>query len=451
MTRQVPSISLQYGLPSDVAAAFDQTNLSIYNELLLATETYLDIYFDIMFGSSGSPAQYYSESSKFHLTTDPFTVDLHVSTDFVLPGDVPTTNFLLDMTRSAFREHYEREYLSMLGSMSHTNPFQKATSVRIVETIPNGYKSSEGKGETGVMEASKKKVVIPLLAAIACLVLLGLGFMCINKGNKKRMHQDDASAKTLVQKGQSSVRKSARGSVKNSSRSGFLTKPYGADDQTIQYLESIRERYSSTDDEESSSSGSRYQDNVSTSKSFDDIEDVGLATNAKKVAESTAQDGNSSSLYIDPFSKYSITKQGTRPLKTQIESALSDEVSKTGNPHSKTDSDDSQTASSTSKDEFVEPDTSSPLQCKNRLADDGTCDVGDEMSIEQSVALIESRESERAAEQQDNGDVETPVAAKTSNADGAVTELEEMESKDESLFDYLVDANSGNTDEDFLF
>lgn len=141
--------------------------------------------------------------------------------------------------------------------MSETNPFSKTVSVEVtsrpavasVEMGPGAGRPQLG----GIGKLRKNNVLIPVLAAMGCVVLIGAGLMWRKKKINKGAVSDSNEAFSLFDKSNKS--KSATSS--NSKTSGI----YGADEDTMSYLNSIRKRYRDNGGKKSSSVASN-DDNI---------------------------------------------------------------------------------------------------------------------------------------------------------------------------------------------
>ena len=153
-------------------------------------------------------------------------------------------------------------YIADLSEMSETNPFSKTESFVVVSRPPVSAAEMDRTGGNskgpGVEIEGNNYVLISVLAGMGCVVLVGTGLMW--KTKKRGANSDSNEAFSLFDK---------------SNKKGKIAGIYGADEDTMNYLNSIRKRYkdngkssdSITDDENIAvmgKSGSYDHDTVDT-------------------------------------------------------------------------------------------------------------------------------------------------------------------------------------------
>lgn len=241
--REIPSFSIKFHVEDSTSS--NLPNLANYNELSQVSEEYLHQSFqslveDVQVRHDGTVL--FLEASE----DDFFNVNFLLTLEFIIPGEVPSINFLIDGLQGAL-ETSQSSFIEDLNVMSETNPFSKTVSFEItsrpavasVELGPGGGRPQLG----GVDKLGKNNVLIPVIAAMGCVVLIGAGLMWRKKKIKKGAVSDSNEAFSLFDKSN----KSATSSDSNSS--GI----YGADEDTMSYLNSIRKRYRDNGDKKSPS------------------------------------------------------------------------------------------------------------------------------------------------------------------------------------------------------
>jgi hypothetical protein len=119
--------------------------------------------------------------------------------------------------------------------MSETNPFSKTVSIKVVSRPPvAAAEMGPGGGKKpGIMEhVGKNTLLISLLAGMGCVVLVGAAIVWRRKRAKGDAVSDSNQTFSLFDK-------SKKGASTDSKTSGT----YGADEETMNYLSSIRKRY----------------------------------------------------------------------------------------------------------------------------------------------------------------------------------------------------------------
>lgn len=168
-------------------------------------------------------------------------------------------SFLIDRLQAAFeRDTSQAFYIADLSEMSETNPFSKTESFIVVSRPPVSAAEMDrtGGNSSGPVEiVGNNYVLISVLAGMGCVVLVGTGLMW--KTKKRGAVSDSNEAFSLFDK---------------SNKKGKIAGIYGADEDTMNYLNSIRKRYkdngksSGSDDENIAvkGSGSYDHDTVTT-------------------------------------------------------------------------------------------------------------------------------------------------------------------------------------------
>jgi hypothetical protein len=245
--RNVPEFAISYVIDRSRRAETPQE--ADYNELAVVNEEFLDrmfvsIFEDLAVGHHGTAAYALINEDS------PFLVNFRVILEFAVPGEIPTVQFLIDRVQESFERDASRTtYLFDLSTMSETNPFSATTSFSLITGLgdtnngidgrPGSNKLPEVSTENGVM--TKKNVMITFLSGLGFLILILVGFLWV-RGNKKlkfRPPKRSGSAATLpFYNGKLGI--DSRGD--ETERSTDSTE-YGADVETVQYLNALRERY----------------------------------------------------------------------------------------------------------------------------------------------------------------------------------------------------------------
>jgi len=270
--RQIPKFSIHFAV-EDTAKP---PNLADYNELSEVSEEYLDSFYRSVF----KDLQVRHDGTILFVSVnedDPFTVDFVVTLAFIIPGEVPTVNFLIDGLQDGLESDTSMAFfISDLSTMSKTNPFSKTLSIEVVSRPPVSDKEME-EGEnspSGVMTIKSKHILISFFAGMGCVIFVVAGFMWVKKNrfNKSAISDPDQTF-ALFEK---------PNNKKNKSDDLGSSGVYGADEETMSYLNSIRKRYK--DHDEKSGRGSKNTKKPSALKksnisavqvtgSFDDEED----------------------------------------------------------------------------------------------------------------------------------------------------------------------------------
>lgn len=253
--RDIPSFSVRFNIEDSSTLP----NLADFNELSQVSEEYLDKFF----GSVFEDLKVMHDDTSLYLMAsegDSFVVEFKLSLAFVIPGEVPTINFLIDHLRDAFeKETSAAFYLADLTEMSETNPFSKTVSYEVLSYPPVSAaemdRTTGGPSQIGGIEIlGSNYMLVSLLAGAGFVVLIGTGMMW-KKQKSKRAISDSNEAFSLFDK---SNKKGSSG-------------VYGADDDTMNYLNSIRKRYKDNGGNSSSDSVSSDENlAIAGSGSYDD-------------------------------------------------------------------------------------------------------------------------------------------------------------------------------------
>jgi hypothetical protein len=247
--KNVPDFAISYVI--DSSRRSETLQEADYNELSVVSEEFLDRMFRSVFEDL---AVEHHDTAAYALIDEdtPFLVSFRVTLDFVVPGEIPTVQFLIDRVQESFEEDASRTtYLLDLSTMSETNPFSATTSFSLITgsgNTSNGIVGRPGGSnqppmvftDNGVM--SKKTVMVTSLSCIGFLILLLVGFLWV-RGHKKpkfRPPRSSESASTLpFYSGKLGI--DNRGD--ETERSVDSMEYGGADVETMSYLNSLRERY----------------------------------------------------------------------------------------------------------------------------------------------------------------------------------------------------------------
>jgi hypothetical protein len=316
MEREIPLISIRYSVTSRSSPDVDDGN---YNELAVVTAEYLDEHFTTLF--EDSPAHHAFTTVRLHKTGEPLSVDIQVGSNFIIPGEVPTLPFMFEKIQQAFEGTQLLGYLEELSEMNSNNPFSSTTSIELMTQLPdhisgNGPPSTKPRAPVAV--ARKKSVMVPFLTGVGFLVLVIVGFLWVRK---MRGDKDiDSSHQASLDEEDQSRTMNANDEEKGFTTAHYTTQVYGPDDETLRYLNSIRERYSKEDDAKSSRST--------------DLEDVSLDDDYSE--EASIPDSIEDEDYMHTTETLSVStddrmlEQGPSQETDQIEEDLSDE----DEPHS---------------------------------------------------------------------------------------------------------------------
>jgi hypothetical protein len=231
--RDVPTFTVHYTVD---AAMTKTTPLSgDYNELSVVSEEFLDSIFRSVF--EDMPVRH-DATRVFGMLNGqgPFTVDFEVSLDFIVPSEVPTVGFLIDRIREAFeREASSESYLFDLHAMSETNPFSGTISFSLVDRAePPAAEVNNEPGtppEDTTTETTEKDIAMVIfLAGIGFFVLAAVAFLWVRSCRVKQLCVDDQ-----IDAGSESLRRSTG-------------EENDVDDETLRYLNTIRNRYRDEED-----------------------------------------------------------------------------------------------------------------------------------------------------------------------------------------------------------
>jgi len=231
--REIPSFTLKFTVEDP--SPENPPNLADYNELSDVSEEYLDGFFQSVF----EDLKVMHHGTVVFLMVneeDPYTVEYQVTLEFEIPGEVPTINFLINSLQDALETDTSQAFfIADLSSMSETNPFSKTASIKVVSRPPVAAAEMGPGGEKkpGIMEhVAKNTLLISLLASTGCVILIGAAIMWRRKRTKGDAVSDSNQTFSLFDK-------SNKGASADSKTSGA----YGADEETMNYLSSIRKRY----------------------------------------------------------------------------------------------------------------------------------------------------------------------------------------------------------------
>lgn len=269
--REVPSFSIQFTVED--SSSGKPPNMADYNELSEVSEEYLDNFFRSVF----EDVQVRHDGTILFVMVnedDPFTVDFRMTLEFIIPGEVPTINFLLDRLQDGLeRDTSQAFFISDLSTMSDTNPFSKTVSFAIVSRPPmsaaemSGGRDGENTPQVSSMEnANKQHILISFLAGMGCVVLVGAGLLWRKKKCNQNAVSDSDQTLSLFDKS------NGKGKSTNAKSDGV----YGADEETMSYLNSIRKRYKDHDESDNPSASISSRSNIAAVEqtgSNDDGED----------------------------------------------------------------------------------------------------------------------------------------------------------------------------------
>merc|ERR1719343_1604748 len=199
---------------------------------------------------------------------DPYTIDFRMTMEFIIPGEVPTINFLIDRLQEGLeRNATQAEFIADLNTMSDTNPFSETVSFVVVSRPPvSAAEMSRGGGkqpqDDRIKQVGKSNVLVTLLVGMGCIVIVGAGLMW----RKKKLGMSAASDSNQIF---SLFDKTTKKNTPDSKISGI----YGADEETMNYLNSLRKRYRDHDNDETSSCASNDRNIAAMEQSDFDDED----------------------------------------------------------------------------------------------------------------------------------------------------------------------------------
>mmetsp|Transcript_25828 Transcript_25828/g.60562 ORF Transcript_25828/g.60562 Transcript_25828/m.60562 type:complete len:471 (-) Transcript_25828:192-1604(-) len=234
--REVPSITIQFTVEDSSSSNYP--NLADYNELSDVSEEYLDKFFRSVF----EDVQVRHDGTVLFVMVsddDPYTVDFRITLEFIIPGEVPTINFLIDRLQEGLeRDTSKAFFISDLSMMSETNPFSRTDTFRVVSRPPVSVAEMDrgigNKSPVGSIEIVEKSHVLKyVLVGMGCVAIVGAGLMW----KKKNIHESDRSNPKQIFSLFDQRKK--KDTTPGSTGSGI----YGADEATMNYLDSIRKRY----------------------------------------------------------------------------------------------------------------------------------------------------------------------------------------------------------------
>jgi len=263
--REIPSVTIQF-----TSSSSDTPNLADYNELSDVCEEYLDKFFRSVF----EDVQVVHDGTVLFVMVsedDPYTVDFRITLEFIIPGEVPTINFLIDKLQDGLeRDTSKAFFISDLSMMSETNPFSTTDNYRVVSRPPVSVAEmnrGQGNSPVAIIENVKKSHVVRyLLVSMGCVAIVGASLMW----KKNRSDQSDAS--NPKQMFSLFDRRNKEETTTGSTASGI----YGADEETMNYLNSIRQRYRDYNGKEKVSPTPARGDNIAAIEqtgSYDQSED----------------------------------------------------------------------------------------------------------------------------------------------------------------------------------
>jgi hypothetical protein len=240
----VPDFGISYVIGRSRRAETPQE--ADYNELSVVSEEFLGRMFGSVF--EGLAVGHFGTAAYASINEDtPFLVNFRVTLDFSVPGEIPTVQFLIDRVQESFETEASRTaYLLDLNTMSETNPFSATTSFSLITGSGDTNSGIDGNNKpSGVFTdhgfQGKKHVMITFLSGIGFLILILAGFLWV-KGSKKpkfRPPPRSQSAATLpFYNGKLGIDSRSVGTERSNDSS-----EYGADAETMQYLNALRERY----------------------------------------------------------------------------------------------------------------------------------------------------------------------------------------------------------------
>ena len=167
-------------------------------------------------------------------------------------------SFLIDRLQDGLERETSRAFfISDLSSMSETNPFSKTVSFEVVSRPPVSAAEVGGGKQPpngSIQNASKQHVLISLLGGLGCIALVGAGVLW----KKKKLSESNSLT------------------LDNNSAMDKSDGIYGADEETMSYLNYIRKRYRDHDKSNKVPSSDSNNDNIAAVEqtgSYDDGED----------------------------------------------------------------------------------------------------------------------------------------------------------------------------------
>ena len=191
--------------------------------------------------------------------------------DFVYSFLLNDDSFLIDRLQDGLeRDTSMAFFISDLSMMSETNPFSKTKTYKVVSRPPvSAAEMDRGNGNKSPVDnienVKKSHVLKYALVGMGCVAIVGAGLMW----KKSKISESDTSNPkqlfSLFDK------RKKKGTTISPSASGI----YGADEETMNYLDSIRKRYRDYDGKKKSSRTS-IGDNIAAVEqtgSYDESED----------------------------------------------------------------------------------------------------------------------------------------------------------------------------------
>lgn len=243
--RELPPLSIKFEI--DHSSTSGSPTMGDYNELSDVAEEYLDGFLKTVF--EDVPVRH--DDTKLFITVsdeDQYTVEFKLVLDFLIPGEVPTINFLIDQLREGLEtETSQLFFISKLETMSETNPFSGTEKYNVVSRPPMSAAEIAGGGRkpqvNTVENTGKHYILASVLAGMGCVVLVGAGLLWRNKHSAESSTPVSGQKFSLFDK-----------SRKNDDSSGAnSTGLYGVDTETMSYLKSLRLRYSKDRDDKTPS------------------------------------------------------------------------------------------------------------------------------------------------------------------------------------------------------
>jgi len=239
--RQIPKFSIHF----TVEKTDNPPNMADYNELSEVSEAYLDDFFRSVF----EDLEVRHDGTVLFVSVNeenPFTVDLVVTLEFIIPGSVPTINFLIDRLQDGLeRETSMAFFVSDLSTMSRTNPFSNTVSIEVISrpaiTEAEILGEDDDNPSSGSNSNKNMHILASFFAGMGCVILVVAGLAFVRK---MKRNKDDVSksGQTFALFDKSKDSKSNPDAIESGS-SGI----YGADEETTSYLNSIRKRYKDID------------------------------------------------------------------------------------------------------------------------------------------------------------------------------------------------------------
>jgi hypothetical protein len=238
LPRDIPIFSLQFVVTSDENPA---DNLGNYNELQVVTEEYLGKRFDEVL--TDTPALHKYTTVSVQKTSNPFIVDVTATTNFDIPGEVPTYDYLSGQVKRAFElladaaDQYETDYnsyLNELSQMSDTNPFQSTVDIVFSQWDPNDA-NEQSQGPNSQSNSSTLASIAPLLGALAFVVLVIAALLWL------KVRQSDNQALANDPRRLAGAKDNDDEDDRDTQCS---TSSFGADEESLRYLDEVRKEYS---------------------------------------------------------------------------------------------------------------------------------------------------------------------------------------------------------------